>query len=148
MNPDAAVEDFAHFAVDLRSTLLTLGSRSKLRLLSLNHRVLAYQDAPLGILGSVACVDADALEFRHTEQDGKPLLKFWREGDNYCVAAFGNGRAAFYLVSPVLIVAPSGFKRVAEILVFRSCQILVVYTSLDVDGALLERLMNLIRIFI
>ena len=128
MNPDAAVEDFAHFAV------------------------LAYQDAALGILGGVACVDADALpllvELWATEQDGKPLLKFWREGDNYCVAAFGNGRAAFYLVSPVLIVAPSGFKRVAEILVFRPCQILVVYTSLDVDGALLERLMNLIRIFI
>ena len=114
--------------------------------------IFAYEDAAFGVFRAVACVDADALpllvELWATEQDGKPLLKFWREGDNYCVAAFWDGRAAFHLVGTVGIVAPSGFEGVAEILVLRSCQILVVYTSLDVDGALLERLMNLIRIFI
>ena len=79
MNPDAAVEHFADLAVDLRSTLLTLGSRSKLRLLSLNRRVLAYEDAALGVLGGVSRMDADALKLRYAEQDGQPLLELGRE---------------------------------------------------------------------
>ena len=91
MNPDAAVEDFADFAV------------------------LTYKDAAFGVFRAVACVDADAFEFRNTEQDGKPLLELWREGDDYGVAAFGDGRAAFYLVGTVGVVAPSGFKCVADL---------------------------------
>ena len=47
VNPDAAVEDFANFAV------------------------LAYEDAAFGVFRAVACMDADAFEFRDTEQDGK-----------------------------------------------------------------------------
>ena len=49
LNPYTAVDHFAHFAVALRSTLLMLGIRSKLPLLSLNRRVLAYEDAPFGV---------------------------------------------------------------------------------------------------
>lgn len=41
--------------------------------------VLAYKDAALGVLGGVARMDADALEFVHAEQDGKPLLELRRE---------------------------------------------------------------------
>jgi len=78
-------------------------------------------------------VDADAFEFRNTEQDGKPLLELWREGDDYGVAPFGDGRAAFYLICTVGIVAPSGFEGVAEILILRSCQILVIYAPLNVE---------------
>ena len=74
-------------------------------------------------------MDADAFEFRNTKQDGKPLLELWREGDDYGVATFGDGRAAFYLVGTVGVVAPSGFEGVAEILVLRSFQILVIYAS-------------------
>ena len=49
-------------------------------------------------------MDADALELRYAEQNGKPLLELWREGDDYGVAAFGDGRAAFYLVGTVGVV--------------------------------------------
>ena len=51
VNPDAAIDDLPH------------------------EFVLAYEDAPLGVLGAVARMDADALEFGHTEQDGQPLLQ-------------------------------------------------------------------------
>ena len=95
MNPDATVEHFADFAV------------------------LANEDAAFGVCGGVTRMDSDALPFavelRATEQDGKPLLELGREGDDYRVAAFGNGRAAFHLVGTVLVVAPSGFEGVAEI---------------------------------
>ena len=78
-------------------------------------------------------MDADAFEFRDTKQDGKPLLELWREGDDYGIAAFWDGRAAFYLVGTIGVVAPSGFKCVAEILVLRACQILVIYAPLNVE---------------
>ena len=78
-------------------------------------------------------MDADAFEFRDTEQDGKPLLELWREGDDYCITAFWDGRAAFYLLGTVGVVAPSWFQCVAEILVLRSCQILVINPSLNVE---------------
>ena len=55
VNPDTAVEHFADFTI------------------------LANEDAALGVLGGVARMDADALELRHTEQDGKPLLELRRE---------------------------------------------------------------------
>ena len=91
VEPDAAVEDFADFAV------------------------FTYEDAAFGVFRAVACVDADAFEFRNTEKDGKPLLELWREGDDYGVAAFWDGRTAFYLVGTVGVVAPSWFQCVAEI---------------------------------
>ena len=78
VNPDAGVEHFAHFAV------------------------LAYEDAAFGIFRAVARMDADALplaiELRATEEDGKPCLKLRTPRDDYRVAAFGDGRAAFYLI--------------------------------------------------
>ena len=99
--------------------------------------VATYEDAALGVLGGVARMDADALpllvEFRATEQDGKPHLKLRTPRDHYGVAAFWDGRSAFYFVSTVGIVAPSGFKRVAEILVLRTCQILIIYAPLNVE---------------
>jgi len=55
VNPDTTVEHFADFTV------------------------LADEDAALGVLGGVARMDADALEFGHAEQDGKPLLELGRE---------------------------------------------------------------------
>ena len=55
MNPDAGVEHFADLTV------------------------LAHEDAALGVFGGVARMDADALELRHAEQDGKPLLELGRE---------------------------------------------------------------------
>lgn len=91
VEPDAAVEHFADFTV------------------------LANEDTAFGVFRAVACVDADAFEFRNTEKDGKPLLELWREGDDYGVATFGDGRAAFYLVGTIGVVAPSGFEGVAEI---------------------------------
>ena len=39
-----------------------------------------------------------AVELGATEKDGKPLLELWREGDDYGVAAFGDGRAAFHII--------------------------------------------------
>ena len=44
-----------------------------------NELVLAYEDAAFGVFRRVAGMDADALEFRHAEQDGKPCLKLGRE---------------------------------------------------------------------
>ena len=44
-----------------------------------NELVLAYEDAAFGVCGGVAGMDADALEFRHAEQDGQPCLKLGRE---------------------------------------------------------------------
>ena len=86
--------------------------------------VATYEDTALGVLDGVTHVDADALpllvELRATEQDGKPLLELWTPADDYGITTFGDGRAAFYLVGTVGIVAPSGFKGVAEILVFSS----------------------------
>ena len=81
MEPDAGVDDLT-YKVDLRSTLLTLGSRSKLRLLSLNRRFLANEDAAFGVCGGVARMDSDALPFavelRATKQDGKPYTEALR----------------------------------------------------------------------
>ena len=51
VEPDAAVEDFADFTV------------------------LANEDTAFGVCGGVAGMNADAIEFRHTQQDGKPLLE-------------------------------------------------------------------------
>ena len=51
VNPDAAVEHFADFAV------------------------LAYEDATFGVFRRVARMDSDALELRYTEQDGQPCPK-------------------------------------------------------------------------
>ena len=102
-----------------------------------NTLVATDEDAALGVFGGVAHVDADALpllvELRATEQDGKPHLELRTPRDHYGVATFGYGRAAFYLVCPVGIVAPSGFEGVTEILVFCSGQILVIYASLNVE---------------
>ena len=81
--------------------------------------VTAYEDAALGVLGSVTRVDADALpllvELRATEQNGKPLFELRTPRDHYGVATFRDGRAAFHLVGTILVVAPSGFQCVAEI---------------------------------
>ena len=55
MNPDAAVDDLAYY------------------------QVATYEDATFGIRGGVARMDADALELRHAEQDGKPLFELGRE---------------------------------------------------------------------
>lgn len=41
--------------------------------------VLTYEDTAFGVFCGVARVDADAIEFRHAEQDGQPLLEFGRE---------------------------------------------------------------------
>ena len=60
-------------------------------------------------------MDADAAEVGHSEQDGQPLLEFWRIGDDHGVAAFRDGRAAFDLVAAVGVVAPCWFEGVAEI---------------------------------
>ena len=78
-------------------------------------------------------MDADAFEFRDTKQDGKPLFELRTPADDYGVTAFGDGRAAFYLIGPVGIVAPSGFEGVAEVLVFCSGQILVHHLLTDVE---------------
>ena len=51
VNPDAAVEDFADFAV------------------------LANEDATFGVVRGVARMDADAAEHRDSEEDGKPSLE-------------------------------------------------------------------------
>ena len=40
---------------------------------------LANEDAAFGVCGGVAGMNADAIEFRHTEQDGQPLLELGRE---------------------------------------------------------------------
>ena len=113
MNPDAAVEDFADFTV------------------------LAYEDAALGVLGGVARMDSDALpllvELWATEQDGKPCLELWTPRDHYGIATFGDGRAASHLVGTVFIIPPSGFQRVAEILVFNAGQIFVHHLLADVE---------------
>ena len=77
MEPDAAVENFAYFTV------------------------LTYEDAAFGVFRAVACVNADAFEFRDTKQDGKPLLELWREGNHYCITTFWDGRAAFHFVGTV-----------------------------------------------
>ena len=55
VNPDTTVEHFADFAV------------------------LADEDATFCVCSGVARMDADALEFGHAEQDGKPLLELGRE---------------------------------------------------------------------
>ena len=78
-------------------------------------------------------MDSDALEFRHAEQDGQPLLELRTPRDHYSVSAFGDGRAAFHLVGTVGIVAPSGFQCVAEIIIGYACQILVIYTSPNIQ---------------
>ena len=60
-------------------------------------------------------MDADALELRYAEQDGKPLLHLRTPRDDYSIAAFGDGRVAFHLVGTVPVVAPSGFEGVADL---------------------------------
>ena len=99
--------------------------------------VATYEDTALGVLDGVARMDADALpllvELWATEQDGKPLLELWTPADDYGIATFGDGRATFYLVGTVGIVAPSGFKGVAEILVFRSGLVFVHHLLTDVE---------------
>ena len=55
VEPDATIEHFAHLSV------------------------FTNEDAAFGIRGGVASMDADALEFGHAEQDGKPLLELGRE---------------------------------------------------------------------
>ena len=77
--------------------------------------VLADEDATLGICGGVAGMDADALELRYAEQDGKPLLHLRTPRNDYCIAAFGDGRTAFHLVGTVGVVTPSGFEGVAKV---------------------------------
>ena len=78
--------------------------------------VAAYEDAALGVLGGVARMDSDALpllvELWATEQDGKPCLELWTPRDHYGIATFGDGRATFYLVGSVVVLAPSGFEGV------------------------------------
>ena len=75
--------------------------------------VVADEDAALGVLRRVACVDADALpfpvEFGAAKQQGEPLPKLWRVGDDDGVPSFRNGALALDLVRPVLVVAPSRF---------------------------------------
>ena len=99
--------------------------------------VLAYEDAALGVFGGVAGMDADALplavEIGATEQDGEPLLELRTPRDDHGIAAFGDGRAAFHLVGPVLVVAPCGFQRVAEITVFVAGQVFVHHLLADVQ---------------
>ena len=99
--------------------------------------VATYEDTALGVLGGVARMDADALpllvEFRATEQDGKPHLKLRTPRDHYGVAAFWDGRSAFYFVSTVGIVAPSGFEGVAEICVCLAWAILIHHLLTDVE---------------
>ena len=41
--------------------------------------VLTYEDAAFSVFCGVARVDTDAIEFRHAEQDGQPLLELGRE---------------------------------------------------------------------
>ena len=60
-------------------------------------------------------MDADALKLWYSEQDGQPLLHLRTPRDDHSVAVFGDSRAAFHLIRPVLVVAPSGFQGVAEI---------------------------------
>ena len=109
VNPDARVEHLTHFAV------------------------LTNEDAAFGVFRAVARVDADALELRNTEQDGQPSLELRRIRDHHGIAPFGDGRATFHLIRPVFVVTPSGFEGVAEIQVLRSCQILVIYASLNIE---------------
>ena len=77
-------------------------------------------------------MDADALEFRYAEQDGKPLLELRTPRDHYSITAFGDGRATFYLIGPMFIIPPSGFERVAEILLLHACQILIINPPLNI----------------
>ena len=39
-----------------------------------------------------------SIELGATEEDGKPLLKLRTPRDDYRVAAFGDGQAAFHLI--------------------------------------------------
>ena len=79
----------------------------------------------MGVLDGIPHVDAYALpllvELGAAKQDGKPHLELRTPRDHYGVATFGYGRAAFYLVGPVGIVAPSWFEGVAEILLGCTC---------------------------
>ena len=94
MEPDAAVEHLTYQAI------------------------FAYEDAAFGVCGGVAGMDADALEFRHAEQDGEPRLELRAPRDHYRIAAFRNRRAAFYLIGltdEVGIVYGKRFSRFQEI---------------------------------
>ena len=56
LKPDARVHDHAHFFI------------------------FTHEDAALGLLGGIACVDANPGEARHTEKQRQPLLEAHRLG--------------------------------------------------------------------
>ena len=62
---------------------------------------------------------------------GSHAFIFGLHENDYRVATFGDGRAAFYFATAVGVVAPSGFQCVAEILVGSACQVLVVHFLAD-----------------
>ena len=40
--------------------------------------ILPYEDAALRVVRIIACMDADALEIRHAQQQWQPTLESWR----------------------------------------------------------------------
>ena len=40
--------------------------------------VLPHEDAALRVVSIIACMDADALEIRHAQQQWQPTLESWR----------------------------------------------------------------------
>ena len=77
--------------------------------------VAAYEDAALGVLGSVAAVDTDALVMGHADEQGQPTFEPWAQRHHDRVAAFGDGGLALGLAATVVEVDPVRLKGVAEI---------------------------------
>ena len=61
--------------------------------------VLPHKDAALRVVRIIACMDADALEIRHTHQQWLPTLESWRIRYDHWISALRNGRMARYLTS-------------------------------------------------
>ena len=112
-----------------------------------NNLVATYKDAALRVLSGVTRMDANTLEevveVGATEQDGKPLFELRTPRDHYSISAFWDGKGLQTL--SLLRRAEYGFFRdrclqlqcrrfegIAEIRLFRACQILVV--DLFYDG--------------
>ena len=98
--------------LSLASTIFCLRRWSQMRL---SRTLPTSRFLPTRIQPSVSSEQLPAWMRMPSEQDGKPLLELRRERDDYCIATFRDGRAAFYLVGPVGVVAPSRFEGVAEI---------------------------------
>ena len=61
--------------------------------------VLPHKDAALRVVRIIACMDADALEIRHTHQQWQPTLESWRIRYDHRISTLRNGSMARYLTS-------------------------------------------------